>query len=160
MGDSSITFRSCSISFAAPWSGAGAIGDSEVELGVQRGRCQGDRPFQLTNRGVGVGRRQRGAEIGASVGVVGRQAHCLAQRRDPGGIVARLNQHQAKRVVKVGGVGLQPHRLAELRHDRAGLGAGATEHAPEEVVSFCALRGRKPFLLQSCNRGLPVRRRD
>ena len=63
------------------------------------------------------------------VGVVGRDAHGLAERGNARGIVAGLNQHEAEIVVGLGVFGPQADGFAKFRGDRRAVGALLAEHA-------------------------------
>ena len=146
--------------FRWPAAGTGAVGECEVEVGLDRGRRQRHGGLELTNRFVGVGGGESRAQIGVRVRVVGPDAHGLAQGRDPRLVVACLYQHESETVVRFGEVRPQPNGLAELGRHRGAVGALATEQQTKGVVRVGPGRVGSQCLPESSDGGVPVRRRN
>ena len=85
-----------------PVRGTCAVRHRKVEEGLHRSGRQPDRLFQLLDRRLGIGRRQRRAEVRAGFRVVGRKAHRFTQRGNALLVVPGLNEHESKVVVCFG----------------------------------------------------------
>ena len=62
---------------------AGAVGHGQIELRFHRAGRQRDRLLQLANGGIGVDRRERGAEVGPGLRILRSEPHRFAQGGDP-----------------------------------------------------------------------------
>ena len=73
-----------------PVSGTGAVGHRQVEQRLHRSGRQPDRLLQLLDRRLGIGRRQRRAEVRAGFRVGRREANRFTQRGNALLVLARI----------------------------------------------------------------------
>jgi hypothetical protein len=118
---------------------AGAIRDREVELRVHRRGRQRHGLLQLADGRFSVGGSQGSAEVGASLRVVGADAHRLTKRSDSGFVLASLNQDQTEMVVGFSEIRPHSNGFAERGRHFVTRSASAAEHAAKNVV--CRRRG-------------------
>ena len=123
-----------------PVSGTGAVGHCKVEEGLHRSGRQPDRLLQLLDRRLGIGRRQRCAEVRAGFRVGWRKANRFTQRGNALLVVPGLNEHESEVVVCFGVVRTDADRCAKSRHHLVGRCTLPSEHEPEHVVRFGRLR--------------------
>ena len=126
---------------------AGTVGRREIELCCDGARRERHGFFELANRGLGIGWRQRRSEIGARLRVVWIETHGLAQRRDARLIVTRLNENEAEIVGRLGVVRTEAKRFAERGADVVAARASAAEQPAEQIVRLRSLAIRRAVCL-------------
>ena len=145
-----------------PVSRTGAVGHRQVEQRLHRSGRQPERLLQLLDARLGIGRRQRRAEVRAGFRVRRREANRFTKRRNAFLVLARLNEHQSQVVVGFGVVRANADGGAERRQHVIAGGALPSEHEPEQVLRLVRLRplgtGRDG-LTERGNRRIPVGRR-
>ena len=126
-----------------------AVGDTKIEVRFDRCGRQANRLLELADSFLGVGRRQRGAEVRARIGVIRADANGLAQRGNTSLIVTGLDQDEAQIVVGLGEIGMELECLTKRVGDFGVVGAIPAEHQPEHVLRLSEQRdGRSMLALQ------------